>query len=66
MNQDMQNDVKGIFATVTTGLATVMAWLPQIEAVLRVCVSVGGLVAAYYAASYWRAKRRKLNEETDL
>lgn len=65
MTKRIMSDVKGFLATVTTAAATIVAWLPWIEAALRIGVSIAGIVAAYYAASYWRAKRRKVNEERE-
>lgn len=65
------NEVKGHFATGFAAGATVVSWLPAIETMLRIGVSVAGIAAGIYATLYWRAKRQRLErkaqgEETTL
>lgn len=52
-------DVKAMLATAFTGASVVTAWLPAIEAILRIGVSLAGIAAGVYAALYWRSKRRR-------
>lgn len=65
------NEIKGHFATGFAAGATVVSWLPAIETVLRIGVSMAGIAAGIYATLYWRAKRQRLaqkanDEETTL
>lgn len=59
------NDARGLIATAGTGAATVIAWLPTIEAALRIGVSVAGISAGIYAARYWHLKTKKLKSGKD-
>ena len=56
-------DEKGIIATITTGLSAFIAWLPQVETMLRVGVSVAGIYAGIYAAHYWKLKAKLLTQK---
>ena len=56
------NDVKGMFATIGTGVATFIAWLPVVEQLLRIGVSIAGIFAGIYAARYWHGKTKELNK----
>jgi membrane protein implicated in regulation of membrane protease activity len=59
------NHFKGIVATVMTPIGVSVAWLPAIETALRIAVSAVGLVAAIYAARYWRMRGQKLRNEQE-
>ena len=61
---NMQN-IKGIMATVLTGMSAITAWLSEIEVILRAGVSVVGIVAGIYAANYWRNKSKLLKAGKD-
>lgn len=63
MTRTMHEDVKGIFATAGSVAAAITAWLPAIEAIIRIGAGVFAIAAGYYAASYWRARKRNLNNE---
>ena len=59
------SDVKGILATVATPIGVSVAWLPAIETALRISVSAAGLVAAIYAARYWRKRGDALRDKKE-
>lgn len=59
------NHAKGIFATIATPVGIVTAWLPAVEAALRISVSAAGLVAAIYAARYWRLRGKALRDQKE-
>lgn len=63
----MSDHFKGIFATTSTGIAGTIAWLPAIETVARIGVSVAGICAGIYASIYWhrRAQAIRIKKEED-
>jgi len=58
-------DMKGVFATWLTGLATITAWLPSLEAILRIGASLAAISAGVYAAMYWRAKKKNIKDANE-
>ncbi len=59
------NHAKGILATIATPIGVGVAWLPAIETALRISVSAAGLVAAIYAARYWRKRGNDLRDKKE-
>ena len=45
-----------------TGGAALVSWMPTVEAILRIGVSVAGIFAGIYAARYWHQKTKQLKD----
>ena len=56
------NDIKGVLATMGTGGAALVSWMPTVAAILRIGVSVAGIFAGIYAARYWHQKTKQLKD----
>ena len=54
------NHMKGLLGFATTTLSAVAAWTPEIESMLRIGVSVVGIVAALYTIRFYHHKTKLL------
>jgi F0F1-type ATP synthase assembly protein I len=60
---DHQENIKGAVASVTTVVGGVVAWLPEIDLMLKIFVEGCGCVGAVYASLYWRHKWQTRNHK---
>jgi hypothetical protein len=55
--------MKGVFGAITTGVSVIVAWLPEMEDMLRIFATLCAASAAIYTTLYYRHRTRILLED---
>lgn len=58
MNADLQHKVAEV-ALATTGVALPMAWVAELDIILRIILTLVGIVSGIYATLYYRKRWKK-------
>jgi len=52
--------MKGVIGAASTVVSVFVAWLPEVEELLRIGVSIAGICAAFYTVRFYHHRTRML------
>ena len=50
----MEQHLKALFALIASWLAGVAVWLPTVDIMLRIALSIAGIVGIFYSSRYYK------------